>query len=1077
MDRGVDVASRDPAMVSAEEARIQAIGRALFERVKNEAHAFFRADRWTSELMEWALRHDEAKLRLFRFVDVLPALADDAEVVRHLREYFGDQPGPFAGLTRVGLGLAGLGPLGAKAVAAVLRQSVKQLARRFIAGRGPDDALQAILEARRAGQAFTVDVLGEACTSEEEAAAYERRYLELVERLGSEAKRWPPHPRLDRAAWGELPRVNLSVKLSALYPYLDPIDPGASAEAVKPRLQAILRAAQLHGAHVQIDMEDYRLKGLTLRIFMELCEEEEFRRNRNVGVVLQAYLKESEADARRLIDWARQRGTPVTVRLVKGAYWDYEVAHAALEGWPVPVYETKRETDASYERLTRLFLEHADAVDLAVASHNIRSIAHALAWRERLGLPQNQVEFQALYGMAGPLVRALAEEGERVRIYMPLGELIPGMAYLVRRLLENTSNESFLRRGFAEGDSPEVLLADPARPGRPGQAEGRAADGRPDRGRAGAGRPDQRQAGGAADGSPVDEHASEHAPAKSTATPPAPSGSPVDERAPERAPAGAAAVPPPGALPPFRNEPRADFAHAAERERFAAALAAVRRQFGQYYPLVIGRERIETAESLASVDPSRPADVVGRTASASAEDVDRAVAAAEQAFAAWRDLGVAERGRFLRRAAELLRERRAELAAWIVYEAGKPWREADADVTEAIDFVEYYSRQAPALLAPRRLGELPGESNQYRREPRGVVGVIAPWNFPLAILTGMTSAALATGNTVVMKPAEQTPVIAAKLAALLQEAGLPPGVVNYVPGRGEVAGARLVRHPAVRVIAFTGSREVGTAIYAAAAEPAPGARHLKRVVAEMGGKNAIVVDDDADLDEAVQGIVASAFGYAGQKCSACSRVIAVGRIYPRLLERLVEATRTVPFGPADQPTTVVGPLIDAASQARVKRYIELGKTLARPVLVRELPAELERLGGHYVPPAIFADVPPASPLGQEEIFGPVLAVMPASTFEEALRLALDVDYGLTGGVFSRSPAHLAAARERFQVGNLYLNRGTTGALVGRQPFGGRRLSGVGYQAGGPDYLIQFVETRVITENTLRRGFASGELAS
>jgi RHH-type transcriptional regulator, proline utilization regulon repressor / proline dehydrogenase / delta 1-pyrroline-5-carboxylate dehydrogenase len=687
------------------------------------------------------------------------------------------------------------------------------------------------------------------------------------------------------------------------------------------------------------------------------------------------------------------------VRLVKGAYWDYETAHAELENWPVPVFQTKPDTDASFERLTSLLLEHGDSIDLAVGSHNIRSIAHALAAREARGLPQSAVEFQALYGMAQPLVRALTERGERVRIYMPFGELIPGMAYLVRRLLENTSNESFLRRGFAEGESPAALLANP-------------------------------------------------------------------ETAPRT---------PPGAVrQDFENEPHADFSRAEARDAVVAALAAVRERLGGEQPLVIGGRRVETAERIVSVNPSRVAEIVGRVAVAGAAEIDQAVAAAVRAFPAWRDAGADGRAEILGRVAAGLRERRHELTAWIVYEAGKPWAEADGDVAEAIDFVEYYRARARELQRPLTLGRRRGEVNHYSRGPRGVVGVIAPWNFPLAILTGMTSAALATGNTVVMKPAEQTPMIAARLMDVFEAAGVPAGVVNYAPGRGEVAGDRLVRHPDVALIAFTGSQEIGTRIYATAAAT-PGTRMLKRVVAEMGGKNAIIVDDDADLDEAVQGILASAFGYAGQKCSACSRVIGVGRVYSRLVDRLAEAARTVPMGPADAPGTIVGPVIDEASRERILSYVDLGKRLARPVLLRELDPALDALGGFYVAPAIFADVPVSCALAREEIFGPVLSCLPAATFDEALEIATDLDYALTGGVFSRSPVRLARAREAFRVGNLYINRATTGARVGRQPFGGRQLSGIGWQAGGPDYLLQFVETRVVTENTLRRGFASNEL--
>jgi RHH-type proline utilization regulon transcriptional repressor/proline dehydrogenase/delta 1-pyrroline-5-carboxylate dehydrogenase len=1012
-----------PEPIRPDEARVLEIGRALFERARAEAPAFYHSDRWTATLFDWSLRNEEAKLRLFRFVDVLPALGTDREVVRHLREYFGGRPLPLAGVLDAALKVARVPWVGERIVAVLLRESVRRLARRFIAGSTPEGALRTALDARGAGQAFTLDVLGEACLSETEAEAYQRRYLDLVEHLGPQARLWPERPQLDRAPWGPVPRVNVSVKLSALDPYLDPVAPRRSAEAVAARLRPILRAARAHDAHIQIDMEDRRLKDLTLAIVMELFADPEFRAIRNVGVVLQAYLADSEADARRLIEWARRRGTPITVRLVKGAYWDYETAHARLEGWPVPVFEVKRDTDASFERLTRLFLCAPDAIDLAVGSHNIRSLAHALAAREAAGLPPGHVEIQVLYGMAAPLARALAERGERVRVYMPFGELIPGMAYLVRRLLENTSNESFLRRGFADQDSPEVLLADPS--------------------------------GGRSSLGPGPLVRSSR-----------PAG------VPRRAPVSTAR----GLPVTFANESRADFSRPEEREGLAAALASVAEQLGAAYSLVIGGHPVETAESLVSTDPSRPDRVVGRVASASAADVDRAVTAAGRALPGWRERGVDGRAEVLGRVAAELRRRRAELAAWILYEAGKPWAEADADVAEAIDFVEYYRVQARELQVARRLGSLRGEVNTYMREPRGVAGVIAPWNFPLAILTGMTTAALATGNTVVMKPAEQTPVVAAKLMDVFAAAGMPPGVVNYISGRGEVAGDRLVRHPAISLVAFTGSLEVGSHIYATAAQLVPGARQIKRVVAEMGGKNAIIVDDDADLDEAVQSILVSAFSYAGQKCSACSRVIAVGAIYERLTERLVDAARGLPLGPADDPATVVGPLIDGASVERVEGYIDLGKRMARPVLIREVPPGVSALHGHYVAPAIFADVPSTCALAREEIFGPVLALLPARSFEEALALAVDGDYALTGGVFSRSPVRLAAARRAFRVGNLYVNRAITGARVGRQPFGGHRLSGIGYQAGGPDYLVQFVETRTVTENTLRRGFASDELA-
>jgi RHH-type proline utilization regulon transcriptional repressor/proline dehydrogenase/delta 1-pyrroline-5-carboxylate dehydrogenase len=407
-----------------------------------------------------------------------------------------------------------------------------------------------------------------------------------------------------------------------------------------------------------------------------------------------------------------------------------------------------------------------------------------------------------------------------------------------------------------------------------------------------------------------------------------------------------------------------------------------------------------------------------------------------------------------------------------VFEVGKTWREADADVTETIDYLEFYGRELLRLDRPRHLYPIPGETNEYFYQPRGVVVVIPPWNFPMAILTGMTAAALVTGNTVVLKPAIQSPVIAARLVELFSEAGVPHGVLNFLPGPGTEIGEFLVAHPHVHMIAFTGSRAVGCRINARAAELQEGQDHLKRVLAEMGGKNAILVDEDADLDEAVAGVTASAFGYAGQKCSACSRAIVHKAIYDAFLARLVEAARSLRVGPPEDPGSYLGPVIDATAQRRIRDYIEIGKQEGRLVLNTDVSA----LGdGYFVGPTIFADVPPLARIAQEEIFGPVLAVMKVNSFEEGLAVAMNTPYALTGGVYSRSPAHLAQARREFRVGNLYLNRKCTGAIVGRQPFGGFKMSGIGSKAGGPDYLLQFLEPRTVTENTVRHGFAPDAL--
>ncbi len=454
-------------------------------------------------------------------------------------------------------------------------------------------------------------------------------------------------------------------------------------------------------------------------------------------------------------------------------------------------------------------------------------------------------------------------------------------------------------------------------------------------------------------------------------------------------------------------------------------------------------------------------------AAAGPGEAERAVQAARAAATEWRSTAHAERAAVLFRAADLMRRERSQLAALAILEAGKTWREADAEVIEAIDFLEYYGRKILRIAEPRILGGVPGETNHHFYEPRGVAAVIAPWNFPLAILTGMTAAALVAGNTVVMKPASDTPLIAWELHRLLMEAGLPPAALAYLPGSGPEVGNYLVEHPEVNVIAFTGSSAVGLDIVRRAGVLRPGQVAVKHVVAEMGGKNAIIVDDDADLRSAVEGIAASAFGFGGQKCSACSRVIALESIHDRLLERLTEAAELMVVGDPALPGTDMGPLINPQAVAKVKGYIARGQEEARLAFSGRLPEDTGQpdapASPQYVAPHIFVDVDPHAAIAQEEIFGPVISMCRARDFDHALTIANSVAYGLTGGVYSRAPSHVRAAIHGFRVGNLYINRGITGAMVGRQPFGGFKHSGTGSRAGGPDYLLHFLEPRTVTE--------------
>jgi 1-pyrroline-5-carboxylate dehydrogenase len=511
---------------------------------------------------------------------------------------------------------------------------------------------------------------------------------------------------------------------------------------------------------------------------------------------------------------------------------------------------------------------------------------------------------------------------------------------------------------------------------------------------------------------------------------------------------------------PFVNEPSLDFSCAENRTAMRAALADVGRQLGATYPLIIGNERRHTGQWITSVNPGKPDQVVGKVAKAGPAEVEDAIAVAREAFTTWRTMPAEARASVLFRIAGIVRRRRLELAAWMVYELDKAWDEADGEVAEAIDFLEWYGRQALKLGLRPELGHLPDEATDYRYAPLGVGVVIPPWNFPCAILTGMTTAPVVVGNTVIVKPASNTPIIGYKMISIMLEAGVPAGVVNFLPGDGSEIGDLLVDHPGIRFVAFTGSKDVGVRIYERAAKVQPGQRWLKRVTAEMGGKDAIIVDADADIDAAVEGIVTSAFGFQGQKCSACSRASVHADVYDAIVDGVVERTRnTVRVGSGLEGAATVGAVVDRKQYDSIQRYIEIGEKEGR-VAYR---GETVDGDGYYIPPVIFADVPENARIAREEIFGPVLAIVKATDFDDALRIANDSDYGLTGSVYSRNRAHLEQARLDFEVGNLYLNRKCTGAMMGVHPFGGIKLSGAGSKPGGPDYLLSFVEAKAIGE--------------
>jgi 1-pyrroline-5-carboxylate dehydrogenase len=512
-------------------------------------------------------------------------------------------------------------------------------------------------------------------------------------------------------------------------------------------------------------------------------------------------------------------------------------------------------------------------------------------------------------------------------------------------------------------------------------------------------------------------------------------------------------------VPEFVNEALTDFSNPEQRQAMQAALRSVQGEFARDWPLLIGGAQVSSGAWIQSMNPCQKTQVVGRVAKASQSQAESALDAAWSAFPEWSRWQPAERARLILKVAALMRARKHLLSATMVYEAGKTWPEADADTAEAIDFLEYYAREAVRLGGAHALPRLAGEDNELMYLPLGVGIVIPPWNFPLAITCGMTAAALVTGNTAILKPASLTPVVAARMVELFVEAGTPPGVLNFLPGSGGEIGDFLVAHPRTRFISFTGSREVGTHIYALAAQVQTGQRWLKRVVAEMGGKDAIIVDESADLEAAALGITTSAYGYQGQKCSAASRAIVLEPVYQDVLGRVARQAEALRLGPAEDPASQVAAVIDQSQYDKVLSYVEAGQREGRLVVGGE-PGGSE---GWYIQPTVVADVPEGGRLAQEEIFGPLLSFIRAQDYTHALAIANGTEYGLTGGVYSRDRRHLEQAREEFQVGNLYFNRKITGAMVGAQPFGGFDMSGTDSKAGGPDYLQLFTQAKVVVE--------------
>ena len=814
-------------------------GSELLKKSKHKGSLFLEKNWWYKKMLSWTMSNQKLKTNLFHFIDVLPSLSDDKQVLSHFKEYFKDQ--------ELGLITSGLGQISPSLLVKNIKKQIRQVAKMFITGSNIEEALKVLSKNWENNLAFSMDILGEATLSEKEAESYFNQYFQLMDSLVKAGKNWPKKDILQQDAFGRIPAVNISIKASSLFSQIKVEAWEYSKEQIKKRLRPLFQKAIQDFIFINLDMEHYAFKDLFLEIFKELLMEEEFKNYPHFGIVMQAYLKESFKDLQGITQFSEKRGQALTVRLVKGAYWDSEVLLAKQKNWPIPVYTNKAETDANFERCTQWLFENHLKIKIAIGSHNIRSIACALALHERQ--PKAQLEFQVLYGMGEGLTQALVEKGYCVRLYSTVGELIPGMSYLVRRLLENSANQSFILSSFVKNKSPEELLVCPQ----------------------------------------VHLDQKKHS----------------DQNQKEL----------------FKNHPLLDFSKKENREKFQEALAKIKKQFPVQVPLILKGKRVQSSQILKRENPSQIDQIVSHSFLAQKEQAEQAVHYTSSFFEEWKHSPSQDRVSSLKKLALLMQKKEFELASLQVFEAGKTWSEAQADVAEAIDFCSYYALSYEQLIKKQKTDEVAGEESFSHFEAIGLTTVIAPWNFPLAILTGMTVAPLVCGNTVLIKPAEQSPLTALKLAELLLESGFPKHSFAFLPGRGEEIGDYLVQHPKVSIISFTGSFEVGSQIIKKAGQISKNQKDIKRSFIEMGGKNAIVIDSSADLDEAINGVLVSAFGFQGQKCSASSRVIILEDVYEKFIERFLPSVKSLIMGRPENPEVSLGPLIDESSFQRIKNFI------------------------------------------------------------------------------------------------------------------------------------------------------------
>ena len=937
---------------------------------------------WNQLILNFSAKNPSLQRQLFKYVDLYPTLKNDPAKRKFLAEYLQEKKI----CASSSLDLINKLPIMNDSLSIFTKLGIQAMSQNFIVSKEPEILQAKIDELKSKGLSYTLDILGELVVSDEEADHYYNSYLKIIK---------------------DNPGTSISIKLSSLYAHLKAKSYNLNKKTLFPRLKEIFLTAKENNAHVTVDSEHYEYKDLFFDLVKEVLSLPELQDWDGAGIVIQAYLKESKNDLLGFIDYAKKRKSPFKIRLVKGAYWDYERAIALQNNWEIPVYENKAETDSNYEELIELLMKEHRFVKPAIASHNMRSAARTLELAEQNSIDKKSFEFQFLYGMLDPIKEKLSNDGYQVNVYIPFGELIEGMAYLVRRLLENTANNSFVYQSLNSSENVEKLLEDPKVTL---QEDSNALD----------------------QGKQINN--------------------PINN---------------------FSNAANQDFSKSESRREIETAIHKLENKINsnrlEAYS-IINSKNIRTNKIVDSVNPANKDQSIAKINFASEELVDTAMDHAKASYKFWKKTSPETRISILRSFAKKLESERNYYNSLLILEAAKPWEEADAELSEAVDFLNYYASLAEELYTGNRLRSFPGEDNQNIYQALGVAVVISPWNFPLAIMLGMAAAALVTGNTVIVKPSENTSYIAYEIInefnkfiqSHLGNKSESKAILQLLLGEGSTVGNALVKHEKTSLVSFTGSKYVGMNINKIAHEDI---NLKKRVITEMGGKNAIIVDETADLDEVVPAVIKSAFYFGGQKCSACSRLIVVEELYEDLKERLVKAAESLIIDEAKKAETDLSALIDKKALEKVKRYINKAK-LEGKVLLSELKTPNN---GFYISPHIIADLPASSLLIKEEIFGPVLALIKVKNLDEAINTANDTNFGLTGAIFSRSPKNIETVKNDLEVGNLYVTQSCTGAIVSRQAFGGTKLSSIGYKAGGPNYLLQFLEEKTITENTMRHG--------